>query len=320
MFETSYTVTSEDILAGEVLNEATATGTTPDPDDPDGPTVVPGRDPEPTDDLDTTLTITKTSNVPEGTTVNVDDEIEFTITVTNGGNVDYPNVVVVDELVELNETIDLLPAGETVTFTVTYTVTGEDVTAGSVVNVATATGDPIDDPKNPDEPKTPEDEDEVEVPANQNYTLTVHYWVNGEEAFNDFTAVYAYGAYYYVVSPTLPGYTPTQAVVEGNITGNIERNVYYNANLFTLTINYVYLNGAQAAPSVIEQLPMGATYEEASPVIAGYTANIPVVQGVMPNRNETITVFYVGGDILIPDYGTPLGLGTVNLNAGECIE
>jgi uncharacterized repeat protein (TIGR01451 family) len=303
-----------------VVNVATGKGTSPDPDQPDVP-VTPGTDPEPTDDLDTTLTVVKTSDVAEGTTADIGQEITFTITVTNEGNVDYPNVVVVDELVNLNETIALLPAGESVEFTVTYTVAPEDITAGSVVNVATASGDPIDDPKNPDEPQTPEDEDQVEVPTTQTYTLIVHYWVNATEAFNDFYAVYNYGAFYYVVSPNLPGYTPSQAVVEGNITGNTELNVYYNANLYTLTINYVYLDGTPAAPSVIDQLPMGAAFDEASPAIPGFTPNMDRVQGVMPNRNETITVFYVGdGGIIIPDYGTPLGLGNVSLNAGECIE
>ena len=47
-FETSYTVTEADVLAGQVVNVATGKGTSPDPDKPDVP-VVPGEDPEPTD-------------------------------------------------------------------------------------------------------------------------------------------------------------------------------------------------------------------------------------------------------------------------------
>ena len=57
-FETSYTVTEADILSGEVVNVATATGTSPDPDEPEVP-VTPGEDPEPTDDKNGHLTVTK---------------------------------------------------------------------------------------------------------------------------------------------------------------------------------------------------------------------------------------------------------------------
>ncbi len=46
-FETSYTVTRDDVEAGEVLNVATAKGTSPDPEKPEVP-VTPGEDPEPT--------------------------------------------------------------------------------------------------------------------------------------------------------------------------------------------------------------------------------------------------------------------------------
>ena len=41
-FETSYTVTAADVEAGNVVNVATGTGTSPDPDHPE-PTIVPGR-------------------------------------------------------------------------------------------------------------------------------------------------------------------------------------------------------------------------------------------------------------------------------------
>ena len=221
----------------------------------------------------------------------------------------------------LNETIAVLHAGESVEFTTTYTVTAEDVAAGSVVNVATATADPIDDPKDPDdEPTPPNGEGEEEVPTNSDLTLLIRYWVNATEAFPDFYAVYPYGDFYYVVSPTLPGYTPTLAVVEGNLYENTVVDVYYYANELTLTIQYRYLDGSEAAPTVEMRLYPGDPYDVTSPVIPGYVATNPRVQGTMGVRNETITVFYINEGIDIPDYGTPLGLGNVSLNAGECIE
>ena len=37
VFTTSTTVTEADILSGHIINDATATGTSPDPEQPDGP-------------------------------------------------------------------------------------------------------------------------------------------------------------------------------------------------------------------------------------------------------------------------------------------
>ena len=57
-------------------------------------------------------------------------------------------------------------------------------------------------------------------------------------------------------------------------------------------------------------------------MINGYRANQKVVEGKMPGRDLKVTVIYMpnGDYIIINDYDTPLGLGNVNLNAGECFE
>lgn len=152
--EATYTITSEDILEGVFRNTVTATFG----DDKSWE----ARDEVETAELDTTLNVTKTSNVPDGQKAALGQKITYTIKVQNAGNVPYTNVKVEDPLTKLTATIETLPVGETKTFTTEYVVTEADVLKGFVLNTATAAGDKIKDPKS-DEPKEPNGGDEVEI-------------------------------------------------------------------------------------------------------------------------------------------------------------
>ena len=152
--EATYTITSEDILEGVFHNTVTADFT--------GGGSWTAEDTVTTAELDTTLNVTKTSDVPEGQKAALGQKITYTIKVQNAGNVPYTNVKVEDPLTKLTSTIETLPVGETRTFTTEYVVTEADVLKGSVLNTATATGDEIKDPKS-DEPKEPNGGDELEI-------------------------------------------------------------------------------------------------------------------------------------------------------------
>ena len=154
--EATYTITSEDILEGVFRNTVTATFG----DDKSWE----AKDKVTTAELNTTLNVTKTSNVPDGQKAALGQTITYTIKVQNAGNVPYTNVKVEDPLTGLTETIETLAVGETKTFTTEYVVTEADVLEGHVLNTATATGDEIKDPKS-DEPKEPNGGDEVETPT-----------------------------------------------------------------------------------------------------------------------------------------------------------
>ncbi|MBQ6344342.1 MAG: Cna B-type domain-containing protein, partial [Anaerolineaceae bacterium] len=106
---------------------------------------------------------------------------------------------------------------------------------------------------------------------------------------------------------------------------------------------------------VLEELPVGQTFSVQNPEIEGYVTKYDSVSGVVGNQDIVITVLYVpnaptptptprpegepgGGDepenedyepeipmityqlVDIEDFETPLGLGGLNLNVGECIE
>ena len=82
-FETSYTVTEAD-LGKTVVNVATATGKTPDPDKPK-PDVDPGKKEDPTDQKKPAMSIEK-KVIDQKEKYEIGDTVKYKITVTNTGN------------------------------------------------------------------------------------------------------------------------------------------------------------------------------------------------------------------------------------------
>ncbi len=138
-----YTVTQEDVDAGEVVNEATATGTSPlGGDFPSDPStdVVPGPDPV------GALIAEKSAELADTNGNGVADageQITYTIVLTNTGNVTLTGVTAHDEMLTgltPTEVASLAPRASAEFTADPYTVTPEDVEAGAVTNVATGTG------------------------------------------------------------------------------------------------------------------------------------------------------------------------------------
>ncbi len=160
------------------------------------------------------------------------------------------------------------------------------------------------------------------------YTLTVRYWyrsVGGVVAAPTFQRTYAQDAAYNVQSPGVPGWKPDQEKVSGIIRGSLTVDVVYTLQTYTLTVHYIYSDGRQAAPSMQQTgLSMGDEYSVTSPNITGYVASNKLIAGAMPACNVERTVVYVRSgrskltDLLEDE--TPLGLGLVVTNVGECAE
>lgn len=137
----TYTVTPGDVTAGGVSNVATATASAV------------GIDVEASDGEVTpapAIQITKTADETSLDGIALDQEVTYTFTVTNNGFVTLNNVAVTDPLPNLtsidcvsgSNIIGTLNVGQVAVCTATYTITAADVTAGSVTNTATATGNP----------------------------------------------------------------------------------------------------------------------------------------------------------------------------------
>ena len=160
----SYTVTEADLIEGEIVNTATAEGKDPGKDPVDG-----GDDEiTPTEEKKSELTITKetTSTPAEGTDYALGEKITYKITAANTGNLTLTNVVVKDELTDDEWTVeDEMKPGDEKEFTAEYVVTEEDIKAGKVLNVATATAEDKDPDENPEViPGTKEDPTDPAAP------------------------------------------------------------------------------------------------------------------------------------------------------------
>jgi uncharacterized repeat protein (TIGR01451 family) len=154
-----YTVTQADVDAGSIYNVATATGT-----DPNGGPVEDEDDETVTAEQDPSIALTKTA-APQTYSAE-GDQITYTFTVENDGNVTLTGVTVTDPLFNLSFGPATLAPGASETYTYVYTVTQADVDAGSIYNVATATGkDPNGDPV--------EDEDDETVTAEQDPSIAL---------------------------------------------------------------------------------------------------------------------------------------------------
>ena len=162
-FTTEYVVTEGDILAGQVVNIATAGGTAPDGSEVTGD----GTETIETENSNPHLSISKetTSTPANGETYALGETITYRIVAVNDGNLTLTNVVVRDELTGDEWIIDsLAPGASSEAFTAEHTVTTEDIQKGSVLNVATAGGE-TPDPEKPDPGVDPgEKEDPTDDP------------------------------------------------------------------------------------------------------------------------------------------------------------
>ncbi|MDT0554367.1 DUF7507 domain-containing protein, partial [Patiriisocius hiemis] len=152
-FTATYLITQADINTGSVTNQAEVTGL-----DPNGGIVSDLSDDN--SDVEDDPTVTALCNnaiialIKTGTPtdengngcVDLGETIVYDFVVTNLGNVTLTNVIVTDPLVTVvGGPVDLAAGdSDTETFSAIYTVTQDDVNAGSVTNQATAEGlDPL---------------------------------------------------------------------------------------------------------------------------------------------------------------------------------
>ena len=145
-FTATYTITQEDIDAGEFINTATVTGLSlvgESVSDSDSATTA---GPAATPAISLIKEVVKINDNPSLTNYSqAGDEITYAFTITNTGNVTLTNIVLSDpDATVTGGPIESLAPGESdsTSFSATYTVTQEDIDAGSFDNIASVTGNP----------------------------------------------------------------------------------------------------------------------------------------------------------------------------------
>lgn len=131
-FETSYTPTEADILVGEVTAVATASGDSPDPDNPDVP-VYPGEDVFTTVSRNGHLTITARNTTHSSGPYALDDIIDVAFIVFNDGNLTLTNIRIESERTEGWWTIAELKPGDSESFADSTRVYEPDLVEGEIV-------------------------------------------------------------------------------------------------------------------------------------------------------------------------------------------
>ncbi len=127
------------------------------------------------------------------------------------------------------------------------------------------------------------------------YNLTINYkYADGTEAADAYSTKVVYDTAYSVASPEIKGYTADKPTVAGTMgAADVTVDVTYSVNNYTLTINYVYADGTQAAETYTQTYTFVDTYSVNSPSITGYTADVETVSGDFKDaKNVEATVTY----------------------------
>ncbi|GGF30705.1 DUF7507 domain-containing protein [Echinicola rosea] len=243
-FNTTYTVTQDDMDAGEISNIAMATGTTSynqEVSDEDEEKVLAKRSGE--------ITIEKLPQIPSfalaGTT------IPYEITVSNNGNITLTDVIVTDPLTGLNQTVGTMAPGTSLTYETEYLSTQADLDNGVVTNVATAQG------------RTPNsylliDRDTANVPGEQTADVTL------------------------VKTADKAQYVTVGEVINYTLTVTNTGNVSLTNGSLTDPLTGVNLNGGELAPGETKDFKASYTVTQED-LNRGTITNTAIVMGNAPS-------------------------------------
>jgi len=142
------------------------------------------------------------------------------------------------------------------------------------------------------------------------YTLTIDYlYEDGTQAHSPYSKTMNKDSPYNVASASIKGFTPDIPSVAGNLTEDTHITVTYKRTSWPLTIRWLKPDGTNMfRGDSVYYIEPGRSYSYTSSAVKGYTPDIPVVSGTMPNEALTVTVTYsLKVSNLVIDYLYPDG-------------
>ncbi|MCD7745452.1 MAG: DUF11 domain-containing protein, partial [Lachnospiraceae bacterium] len=302
-FTASYTVTEADILAGSVVNQATASGSAPSGGVSDGTRgdteitlVTPenaenGRTEDKTQDPDAVMTLVKetTSTPANGETYALGEVITYKITVTNVGNVTLTDVEVEDELTGNTGdnvlTVDSIAPGESVELNVSYTVTEADVLSETVFNEASASAvAPEEITEYQNDTVIPEDPEDGTAENRTEDARTAMALTKSVTSTPENGSWYQEGetVEYRLVLTNTGNITLTDLTVQDELTGNTGSSAWYAASLepgesVVFTADYTVTAEDEEAGTVTNTATAQATAQDGNATKLSTSSNRAVV-------------------------------------------
>ncbi len=312
-----YTVTEDDIVAGEIVIDAIASFNS--------------------EEVSETKTYT-TAELNGNMEITIDEDsgsyqenstVPISWTVTNTGNVTLHNIIVSCTESGDEVTIEYLYPGDTYSDVWSYTATNAWINNDGEITI-TASGS-LPNSENADV--------EVEETTNYNvikqYTLTINYVDENENSiYPSYIHTDNAGTSYSVSNPSITGYITTLDRVSGTLTENTTFNVEYTKRTCVRFIQFIYQNGSAvvvsyslsitdpdtnqtttttgSASSVRVEVPYGGSYVLSWTNPSGYTSSYGTQtrENNMHSDYNSFSVIFVsaggGGGVTIPDDDTPL--------------
>lgn len=128
-----------------------------------------------------------------------------------------------------------------------------------------------------------DDDGGLSAPPVTKHDLTINYqYSNGMEAVGTYRGSFDEGTTYDIPSPVISGYVPDKTAVIGTMPStDVTETVTYSKKKTTLTIEYLYADGSEAAPTFIGEYDVGENVSITPPVIDGFSPFPLVVSGVL---------------------------------------